>query len=207
MSFCSWISYKELTQKTINQNIKHVFTGCPVKRLKLKIIIAGEAGAGKSFLAKTTDVCYPTREIGVSIGKISETIRDTAFEMTLLTWTVTTGRPKESTHLRHADAAIIVCDLTRPDTVDISFEWANRILKIAGEIPIYFTANNASLKTKDTLNRLKNIASKFDSPCFPIKNRDRKSARRVFRAIAQGLFARYDQKISLPKGQEKGIRG
>ncbi|UCG70267.1 MAG: hypothetical protein JSV09_04420 [Thermoplasmata archaeon] len=178
-----------------------------MKKLKLKIIIAGEPGAGKSFLAKTTDVCYPTREIGVSIGKISETIKGTSFEMTLLTWTVTSGRPKESTHLKYADAAIIVCDLTRPDTVDVSWEWANRILKITGDIPIYFAANNVNQRTKDTLNRLKNIANKFNSPCFPIKSRDRKSARKIFRAIAQGLFARFEQRMSWPEGQEKGIGG
>lgn len=162
--------------------------GSSVKKYKIKIIIAGEPGAGKSFIAKTTDACYPTRWIGASIGKISETFKNTSFEMTLITWTITHGRPKERTHLRYAEAAIIVSDLTRPETVELTSEWANKILNIVGDIPLFFAANNADLGTSDTLNRLEKVASRFNSPCFTIKSEDRKSARALLRKVAQVLL-------------------
>ena len=135
---------------------------------KVKIIIVGEPGAGKSFIAKTTDACYPTRELGASIGKISMTFQDTSCEMTLITWAITQGRPRESTHLEHAQAAIIVCDLTKPDTVLLTPVWADRVLNIVGDIPLFFVANNADMGTSEDLNLLKRVANKFNSPCFPI---------------------------------------
>lgn len=165
----------------------NISTGSIVAYFKVKIIIVGEPGAGKSFIAKTTDSCYPTREIGASIGKITMNFEDTSCEMTLMTWAVTTGRPKESTHLEHSQAAIIVCDLTKPDTVLLTPVWADRILNVAGNIPIFFAANNADMGTSEDLNLLKRVANKFNSPCFPIHSEDRKSARKLFSLIAQVL--------------------
>ena len=154
---------------------------------KVKIIIVGEPGAGKSFIAKTTDACYPTRELGASIGKITMNFQDTSCEMTLMTWAITKGRPKESTHLEHAQAAIIVCDLTKPDTVLLTPVWADRVFNIVGDIPIFFAANNAEMGTSEDLNLLKRVADKFNASCFPIQSEDRESVRELFRTIAQML--------------------
>jgi GTPase SAR1 family protein len=170
---------------------------------KVKIIIVGEPGAGKSFIAKTTDACYPTREIGASIGKITMNFQDTSCEMTLITWAITQGRPKESTHLEHSQAAIIVCDLTKPDTVLLTPVWADRVHNIVGDIPLFFAANNADMGTSDDINLLKRVANKFNSSCFPIHSEDRKSARKLFRTIAQVLSENLSSKKRLYK--KKGI--
>lgn len=157
------------------------------KSIKTKIIIAGEPGAGKSFIAQTADACVASQEIGVSIGKISESIEDTSQEITLMTWAITEGRPKESTHMDFATAAIIVCDLTKPKTVTETTEWAHRVLNYAGNIPLFFAANNANLGSPDTYRFLRKVAHKFNSPCFPIQGNDRKSARDLLRFIAWEL--------------------
>ncbi len=157
------------------------------KIIKTKIIIAGEPGAGKSFIAQTADACVASREIGVSIGKVLETIKETSNEMTLMTWAITKGRPKESTHMDYASAAIIVCDLTKPMTVSETTVWAHRVLNYAGNIPIFFAANNANFGSQDTYRQLRKIAHNFNSPCFPIPGNDRKSARDLLRFIAQKL--------------------
>jgi signal recognition particle receptor subunit beta len=157
------------------------------KTIKTKIIIAGEPGAGKSFIAQTADACVASKEIGVSIGKIKETIKDTSNEMTLMTWAITEGRPKESTHLDYASAAIIVCDLTKPKTVFETTEWAHRVLNYAGNIPLFFAANNANLGSQDIYRQLRRVAHNFNSPCFPIPGNDRKSARDLLRFIAWKL--------------------
>ena len=157
------------------------------KIIKTKIIIAGEPGAGKSFIAQTADACVASREIGVSIGKISETIEDAANEITLMTWAITEGRPKESTHMDFASAAIIVCDLTKPKTVTETTQWAHRVLNYAGNIPLFFAANNANLGSQDTYRQLRKVAHNFNSPCFPLQDNDRKSARDLLRFIAWEL--------------------
>ena len=169
-----------------------------MKSIKTKIIITGEPGAGKSFIAQAADACIASQEIGVSIGKISETIQDTSCEITLMTWAITGGRPKESTHLDYASAAIIVCDLTKPQTVNSTSEWANRILNYIGDIPLFFAANNVDLGASDTYRRLRKVAHKYNSACFPIRSEDRESARDLLKIIAWELSVD-------PKGEERNV--
>ncbi len=156
-------------------------------KLKAKILIVGEPGAGKSFIAKSTDACLPVRKIGASIGKIFETFSNLSCDMTLITWAITKGRPRKSTHIKNSDAAVIVCDLTRPDTVDQIPQWANSILDIDGDIPLFFVANNAEAGTSDTKKRFRGLAWEFKSPCYLIKSGDQTSIRNIFRAIAKKL--------------------
>lgn len=155
-----------------------------LKKLKSKIIITGEPGSGKSFIAQAADACVSSQEIGVSIGKISETIKDTSHEMTLMTWAITEGRPKKSTHYEHAQAAIVVCDLTKPKTVMQSSEWADRILDFSGDIPIFFVANNANLALPDTTRLIRDVANRYNSAYYPIFKKDRRSARDLLGLIA-----------------------
>jgi signal recognition particle receptor subunit beta len=158
-----------------------------LKKLKSKIIITGEPGAGKTFIAKATDACIASQEIGVSIGKMSKIIEDTSHEMTLLTWAITEGRPKKSTHMEYAQAAIIVCDLANPKTVMKSSEWANRILEFSGDIPIFFAANNADSGLADTTRLLRKVANRYNSSYYPILEKDRKSSRDLLELIAWEL--------------------
>jgi hypothetical protein len=161
--------------------------GRSVKNVKVKIIMAGEPGAGKSFIAQTADACIPARKIGVSIGKVSEAFSDTSVEMTLLTWTISDKRPTKTTHLKQAEAAIIVCDITKPETVDKTPYWADRIHDIAGDIPIFFAAINAHIEHWDKVVWLRDLAKKYDSIYFPINKDDLVSARKLFRTIAEML--------------------
>jgi hypothetical protein len=158
-----------------------------VKNVKVKIIMAGEPGAGKSFIAKAADVCVPARKIGVSIGKVSEAFEEASVEMTLLTWTISWGQPKQKTHFKQAEAAIIVSDITKPETVKMAPLWADRINDLAGNIPLFFAAINPYLEYWEDFAWLLDIAKKYDSSCFQINRQDLSSARALFRAIAQSL--------------------
>ena len=149
--------------------------------------MAGEPGAGKSFIAQTADACIPARKIGVSIGKVSEAFSDTSVEMTLLTWTISERNPTKTTHLKQAEAAIIVCDITKPETVDKIPFWADRIQEIAGDIPIFFAVLNAYIEHWDKVIWLMDMAQKYNSTYYPINKDDLVSARKLFRTIAEIL--------------------
>jgi signal recognition particle receptor subunit beta len=166
-----------------------------LKNLKTKIIITGEPGAGKSFITQATDACIPSQEIGVSIGKLSKTIEDTSHEMTLLTWAITRGRPKVSTHLDHAHAAIIVCDLTKPETVNQTSKWAKRILTFTGDIPLFFAGNNADTCSSETYREFRKVAHEYNSAFFPIYGKDRESARNLLGIIAHELSQDINKKV------------
>lgn len=155
-----------------------------LRKFKAKILIVGEPKAGKSFIAETTEACLPFKEIGVSIGRTTIPFRDTECEMTLITWTVTKGRPRETTYFDDASAAIIVSDLNRPSTVRLSADWAQNILDRVGDIPLFFVATNADLGEPNTLEYIKDIAHRFNSSVSPVNSEDQKSAREIFKTIA-----------------------
>jgi GTPase SAR1 family protein len=162
--------------------------------LKSKIIITGEPGVGKSFIAGAADTCIPSQEIGVSIGKISETIQDLSSEITLMTWAITERRPKVSTHLEFAQAAVIACDLSKPKTIEQTPKWARRIQRYAGNIPLFFVGNKVDLANSDSYSHLRKIANKYDSFCFPIRSNDLNSARDLLKTIAWELSENPDGK-------------
>jgi signal recognition particle receptor subunit beta len=157
------------------------------KNLKSKIIITGEPGSGKTLLSQAADTCVASPEIGVSVGKMKKRLDDTEYEMTLITWAVTDGRPKESTYLDQAHAAIVVCDTSRPETVAQTSKWAARILKFSGDIPIFFAANNIEKGSPDTIRQLRDVAQKFNSSLYPILGKDRETARDLLGLIAWEL--------------------
>jgi hypothetical protein len=174
-----------------------------VKNVKVKIIMAGEPGAGKSFIAKAADVCVPARKIGVSIGKVSEAIEDASVEMTLLTWTISWGQPKQKSHFKQAEAAIIVSDITKPETVKMAPLWAERINELAGDIPLFFAAINPYLEYWEDFAWLMDVAKKHNSSCYQIDRHDLSSARALFRAIAKSLA---DDFISRKKAEQDQIK-
>jgi signal recognition particle receptor subunit beta len=157
------------------------------KNLKSKIIITGEPGSGKSLLAQAADTCVSTQEMGVSIGKMTKMMQGSEYEMTLITWAITNGRPKESTYLNQAHAAIVVCDTSKPETVIETNKWAARILKFSGDIPIFFAANNIEKGTPDTIRQLRDVAQKYNSSLYPILGKDRETARDLLGLIAWEL--------------------
>lgn len=165
-----------------------------MKNVKVKIIMAGEPGAGKSYIAKTADACIPARKMGVSIGKVSEAFSDTSVEMTLLTWTITNKRPTEKTHLKQAEAAIIVCDLAKPETVEKIPFWANSIHEIAGKIPLFIAAINAHIEYYDKVIWLRDVARKYHSTFYPINRENLDTARKLFRIIAEILALDFIEK-------------
>jgi GTPase SAR1 family protein len=167
--------------------------GGPLRKFKAKILIVGEPKAGKSFIAETTEACMPFKEIGVSIGRTKVFFQDAECEMTLLTWTVTQGRPKETTYFDDTAAAIIVSDLKRHETVRLSAEWAQNILDRLGNIPLFFVANNADLGQPNALNYLSDIAQRFNSSLYPINSEDEKSAKGIFNRIAKKLYENLGQ--------------
>jgi signal recognition particle receptor subunit beta len=157
------------------------------KNLKSKIIITGEPGSGKSFLAEAADKCVASQEIGVSVGKMKKTMEENEYEMTLITWALTEGRPKESTYLDEAHAAVIVCDLSKPETVAQTHKWAKRILKFSGDIPLYFAVNNLENAKPQAYKNLRNVANMYNSSFYPIVKKDRETARDLLSLIAWEL--------------------
>ena len=88
-----------------------------------------------------------------------------------------------TTGIHHNEITILNVEIK----VDLFYHGILGILKIDGDIPLFFVANNAGTGTSDTKKRFRDFAWEFKSPCYLIKSGDQTSIRNIFRAIAKKL--------------------
>lgn len=158
-----------------------------MKELVMKVVVAGEPGSGKSVISQVNDACISLRPLGVSIGVKSIPDAEQNCRMTFTTWTLTKGRPKDTTYLRGTRAAIIVSDLTKVKTVKKMRMWAKSIIKGVGDVPLVFVGNNVEAAHGDTVDMIKKIAWSFDAPVVLTRLDDRSSIEEVFVQVVKAV--------------------
>jgi len=166
---------------------------------KFKVIIAGEPGAGKSIIASAADLCRPFKPYGVSIGKKFKTLDAIESNITLMLWTLTTGRPKDSTYMQGTHAGIVIGNLKKPETVKKMRKWANILLEGAGDIPLIFVGNGNPYEEEDIANRMAKIADSFGSLHLFIEETNRHSIEEVFTSVSEilGYLTIYDELMDM----------
>ena len=131
------------------------------RRLQKKIVLLGDPAVGKTsliqnFVYGVFDDRY-LATFGAKITKKSlifpavqypdiEGIEDT--ELLLLVWDIAGQKAFKTVHqayYRGAEAAIIVCDVTRPETLQHVPEWVNDLYEAVGKVPIILLVNKCDL--------------------------------------------------------------
>ena len=159
-----------------------------MKEIIIKIIVAGEPGSGKSIISQVNDACISLRPFGVSIGRKTMAHGKEQGRLTFLTWTLTKGRPKDSTYFKGSRAAIIVCDLTKEQTIKKMKSWANSVRKRIGAIPLVFVGNNAKKASENNVDMMLEIAKTYDSSVVLTRLDDPSSIEEVFGRIIQAIW-------------------
>ena len=155
---------------------------------KFKLIIAGEPGAGKTDIANAADACLPLRPFGVSISKKFDGSLDVNCNLTLMIWTLSERRPKETTFYTGTDGAIIVCNLQKWQTISKMIRWADSIRDNIGDIPLFFIGNKYDLAEPDHIDLLKKIARSYNSPWYYINYDEKDEVKEVFNSVARALL-------------------
>ena len=153
----------------------------------MKVIVAGEPGSGKSVISQVNDACISLRPLGVSIGLKSIPDEEQQCRMTFTTWTLTKGRPKDTTYLKGSKAAIICADLTKVRTVKKMRTWVKSIRKGVGDIPLIFVGNNVDGAKGDNVELIMSIARSYDSPVVLTRLDDRSSIEEVFVQVVKAI--------------------
>lgn len=151
-----------------------------MKEIVVKVIVAGEPGSGKSIISEVSDACISMRPLGVSIGLKTLAQKEAQCRMTFITWTLTEGRPKDTSYFEGSKAAVIVCDLMKKHTIEKMIAWAESIKKSIGDIPLIFVGNNADYADGKNVKLLSRIAKSYDSPVVLTRLEDRESVEEVF---------------------------
>ena len=108
--------------------------------------------------------------------------------MTLMIWTLSERRPKETTFYTGANGAIIVCNLEKWSTISKMIKWADSINSNIGNIPLFFIGNNYDLAEPDHITLLKKIAKSYESPWYYINYEDKDEVKEVFNSVARKLL-------------------
>ena len=125
--------------------------------IQKKICLLGEFAVGKTSLVRryvegTFDDTYLST-IGVKISRKLLTRQDD--QLNLIIWDLAGGEDfsgLDENYLRGASGAVLVCDLTRPETMDILYEYAWRMNEINPEARIVVAANKSDLITEYRLD-------------------------------------------------------
>jgi small GTP-binding protein len=148
------------------------------KSIVKKVCLAGDSMVGKTSLIKRFvydqfDDKYIVT-LGAKVSKKELTVADPETgapqNVRLMIWDIMGligYRPElHHAHFKGAKGALIVCDLTRLDTLETLSAWVSALRKVAGEIPIVFLGNKKDLiaQAEFTEHDLEKIGSEYNAP-------------------------------------------
>ncbi|MCX7860317.1 MAG: GTP-binding protein [Chloroflexus sp.] len=124
-----------------------------MNRLVAKICLLGEFSVGKtSLIRRFVEGIFDERYLSTLGVKISRhTLQVDHINMDLIIWDTTGGERFDQivqNYYRGAAGALLVCDLTRPDTLPVLSEYAAAFHRASPATPLVIAANKVDLTTQ-----------------------------------------------------------
>jgi small GTP-binding protein len=168
-----------------------------------KICLLGDAAVGKTSLIKKFvfnefDEKYITT-IGTNVSKkdLNVVLPDEKnqiknYELTMAIWDIVGQRDMHSFNLnyfRNANGGIVVCDITRRETLENLDLWTSSLVNTAGKVPIVLIINKYDLRSdaKFELEQLKHLADEFQAPCFYTSAKTGENVEAAFYALSESM--------------------
>ena len=121
-----------------------------------KVALLGDPAVGKTSLIRRyvfdefSDMYITT--IGTKVSKKEVMVNDT-IKVTMLIWDIL-GQDEfqflHATYYQGSAGALIVCDGTRPETIDHLRKWVTNFFNTVGRVPVIFLVNKADILDRDT---------------------------------------------------------
>lgn len=118
-----------------------------------KICLLGDGGVGKTSLARRFVFDFFSDEYLTSFGtKVTKKVLDLGqIELTLMIWDILGQKTHKTLHhayYKGANGALLVCDLTREETIRNLIGWRDDFLAVVGSVPVLPIANKNDLEGK-----------------------------------------------------------
>ena len=133
--------------------------------------------------------------IGVKVSRktVSITRDDEDIELTMLLWDLAGSEEFDqvrASYLRGASGAILVCDLTRRDTLDSLRQYVDDLRRSSPQAQMIVAANKSDLVTQQALNpdQIKTVASTFRAPYYLTSAKTGTEVAILFRHLGQLLL-------------------
>ncbi len=166
-----------------------------MKEIMKKICLLGDGAVGKTSLIRkyvydVFDDKY-IMTIGTKVTKKVLTIDD--IKLTLLIYDVL-GQKRfariHSSYYRGASGAIIVCDVTRAETVDNMALWAQSLFKVVSNVPVIFIGNKIDLSVAPE-EKIKHIADQYNAKYFFTSAKTGENVENIFYELGLMLCSKF----------------
>ena len=167
---------------------------------KKKVCLLGDSAVGKTSLIRKyvldefSDAYLTTIGTKTSKKEISLTVpeEEKTYDVTLMIWDIM-GQHSFRTILKEAyfhgaHGGIVVCDLTRKDTLENIPGWIETLTGVVGDIPLVFIGNKCDLtdEAEFGLEDLETMARGYGvQACYLTSAKDGSNVDNVFTTIAQ----------------------
>jgi small GTP-binding protein len=186
-----------------------------LRRIKRKALLLGDGAVGKTslirkFVTDKFDDKYITT-IGTKITKKEISFRESNIELTLMMWDVLGQQgytAVQSASYRGAEGAVMVCDLTRAETLtSIEKYWMPELEKVVGEIPIVIVGNKVDLVDQRQISEeaLSDFARLHGAPHYLSSARTGERVEDLFRKLGELVLAERAD-ISMEGGGHKEVK-
>ncbi len=134
-----------------------------LKRIKVKICLIGDPCVGKTTLIQQyifnsfSDSYIHTigARISRKVMQINNLNNGPDYALTTMIWDIMGHKminfPLDK-YLKLSQGALIVCDITRPETFANLLDWKNKLFSVCGKVPIMYLANKIDLQKKIKVN-------------------------------------------------------
>lgn len=167
--------------------------------LSKKVCLLGDFAVGKTSLVRRfvynlyDDKYLSTIGVKVSRKNVVLPLRADIVDLTLMLWDLAGSEEfndVRASYLRGAAGGLLVCDLTRPDTLDSLFNYAAELRAMNDAATIVIAANKDDLRQQHqlTLDQVQTAASNLNAVCFSTSARSGQNVEEAFRHLGRLLL-------------------
>ena len=168
-------------------------------KLSKKVCLLGDFAVGKTSLVRRfvydlfEDKYLSTIGVKVSRKSVYTQVNDSPAEITMMLWDLAGSEEFDyvrTSYLRGAAGAVLVCDLTREETVSNLSRYANGLLKSKSDTKIILAANKVDLTEQAQLTKtqVEHAALKLDVPLYFTSAKTGNDVDPLFSHLAQLLI-------------------
>ncbi|MEM2839601.1 MAG: Rab family GTPase [Thermoplasmata archaeon] len=177
------------------------------KHITKKVVLLGDSAVGKTSLVRkyVIDVFDDKyiATIGTKVLKkdIEYKLPTRTIFLTLMIWDILGQKDFKSvrtTGLRGADAAILVCDLTRPESISsVSEFWYPQVEAMEGDVPKIVIGNKVDLVSdiEEAKSKLQLVATEVGGPYFLCSAKTGENVERAFLSVGELLIGKTSEQI------------
>ena len=171
----------------------------PLQSMQKKVCLLGDFAVGKTSLVRRfVEGIFEDKYLSTIGTKVSRRViileqAGRTIELTMLLWDLAGGEKFDrvmASYYRGAAGAILVCDLTRPETLETLWDYAGDFWNINPNSPLILVGNKVDLVEQRAVTNqdLATLAGRCRSPWFTTSAKTGENVELAFRLLGERII-------------------